>query len=89
LRGKCHALGTVQSILFPLFTNASPSGRTLLPFVRAFRTAGERHMSKFAHLEAACGGSINPETLERFAKAMREYEAFMADLGALLGPVKS
>ena len=38
-------------------------------------------------LTAACGGSINPDTLRTFAKAMREYEHFMAGLGALLAPV--
>ena len=44
-------------------------------------------MSKFENLEQACGGSINPDTLERFAKAMREYDEFMGGLGRLLGPV--
>lgn len=45
-------------------------------------------MDSFKNLEAACGGRINPETLRKFALAMREYEKFMEGLGALLGPVK-
>lgn len=32
---------------------------------------------KFARLEKACGGAINPETLTEFAKTVREYEEFM------------
>jgi hypothetical protein len=41
---------------------------------------------KFSNLEAACGGSINPDTLRRFQVAMREYEMFMDSLGAMLAP---
>jgi hypothetical protein len=47
----------------------------------------EQPMSyKFSNLEAACGGSINPDTLRRFQAAMREYEQFMVGLDALLTP---
>ena len=43
-------------------------------------------MDNFPNLEACCGGTINPETLRRFQKAMREYEHFMRGLEALLAP---
>jgi hypothetical protein len=41
---------------------------------------------KFENLEAACGGAINPETLEKFQAAMKEYTEFMYGLNALFAP---
>jgi hypothetical protein len=43
-------------------------------------------MDDFPNLEACCGGTINPENLRRFQKAMREYEVFMRGLEALFAP---
>lgn len=45
-------------------------------------------MNTFENLEHACGGRINPESLERFRLAMREYHLFMKQLGELLAPKK-
>lgn len=42
-------------------------------------------MSRFENLKKACGGSINPESLEEFEKAMREYKEFMGGMRELFG----
>ena len=38
------------------------------------------------NLEACCDGKLNPEMLQRFQLAMREYEDFMSGMSALLAP---
>lgn len=43
--------------------------------------------NRFANLEACCDGFISIETLERFQRAMREYEHLMEQGRALLAPV--
>ena len=43
-------------------------------------------MSDFKNLEAACGGTINPDTLRTFQIAMREYSEFMRGVEAMFAP---
>lgn len=42
-------------------------------------------MSDYKRLEKACGGFINPESLEEFEMAMREYKRFMGGMREMFG----
>jgi hypothetical protein len=41
---------------------------------------------QFKHLTAACGGKLNPDTLEVFQRAMAEYEVFMDGMRRMFAP---
>jgi hypothetical protein len=44
-------------------------------------------IDRFANLTACCDGNLSIENLERFQRAMREYEVFMAGMRELLAPL--
>lgn len=46
------------------------------------------NQSAWPHLEKACGGVLNPESLTEFQLAMREYENFMGGMRELLAPIE-
>jgi hypothetical protein len=46
----------------------------------------DRSYFGYPNLEACCDGKLNPEMLQRFQAAMREYRVFMDGLSALLAP---
>ena len=43
-------------------------------------------MAKYDHLERACGGAINPESLENFRRAIPQFHNFMQEARAFFAP---
>lgn len=46
-------------------------------------------MANYDHLERACGGSINPDTLENFRLAIPEFHEFMKLAREFFAPRKT